>query len=103
MSANRLGILETSAGQEERHHRCAMDPNPAQLWIVGEFVSTRRGVGGIAHVAASSRAVVGTSRAARVAHAKGVVTNECAIITSLERRDRRYGAGDHTCDCSRRT
>src|SRR3989304_5621473 len=28
---------------------------------------------------------------------------ECAIITSLERRDRRYGAGDHTCDCSRRT
>src|SRR3990172_7862716 len=83
MSANQFAIVAESAGQEERHHRCAMDPNPAQLWIVGEFVSTRRGVGGIAHVAASSRTVVGTSRAARVANAKGVVQMNVQLSQAL--------------------
>ena len=80
MSVNQFAIIAASARQEERHHRCAVDTNLAQLWIAGKFVSTGRRVSGVTHLTSPSWAIVGASRAACVAYAKGIVADECAII-----------------------
>ena len=95
--------LRRVSGQEERYSRCTMDPDPAQLWIAGKFVSTAGRLGGAADIAAASRAIAGTSSTAYSAYAEGIVANERAVVTSLERCDGRNGTDHYPRDRGRRT
>ena len=61
-----------------------MDPDTAQLRVVGRLVPSAGGLGVFAeHVAAS--------RAAYLAHAEGTASNECAVIAGVERCDGETG------------
>src|SRR3989304_3416715 len=95
MSANQFAFIAESAWTEERYHRCPMDSDPAQLRIVGKFVSPAGRVGSIADDVAASRAVARTPCAAYPAYAESVVANERAVIAGIERRDGRDRAGDY--------
>ncbi len=77
MFAHKFAVIAEGVREKERHHRRAMDPDPAQLWVVGRLVSSAGRLGIFAeHVTAP--------RAAYSAHAEGIASNECAVITGLE-------------------
>lgn len=61
-----------------------MDPDLAQLRIIGKFISTPSRPGSIADNATASQSNAGTQSAAYPAHAEGLVTNERAVIAGIE-------------------
>src|SRR5712671_1124626 len=103
MSANQLTSLAQSVGQAKRHSRCPMDPDPAQLRIVGKLVSSAGRTGCVEIPVAASWTIARTPLTAHPAHAESITANERAVIPSLERCDRRYGTDHHPCDGGRRT
>jgi len=74
-----------------------------QLRIAGKFISSAGRVGGVAHPAETSRPIARTSCTAYPAYPEGIVADERAVITGIERCDRRDGACDHSSDSGRRT
>ena len=103
MSVDQFALTAESSREKERHHGCAMDPDPAQLWLAGKFVSSAGGFGRVADIAAASQSTAGASLAAYPAHAEGAVADERAVIASGERCDRGDRAGDHHGDPGRGT
>ena len=103
MPADQFALAAAGAGEEERHPGRAMDSDPAQLRIAGEFIPPGCGFGGLANLIASSRPTARTSRAAHPAHAKVHAANERAIVAGLERHHRGYGTGHYPRHCGGRT
>ena len=59
MSIDQLALIAESARAEERYRRRAVDPDTAQLWIIGKFVSTGSRPGRAADNASAPSAIVG--------------------------------------------
>src|SRR3990172_446894 len=80
-----------------------MDPNSAQLWIIGKFISSTSRVGCAANDVATSRAIARTSLTAYPADAESAIADECTIVTGLECCDGRGGASHYPHNRGRRT
>lgn len=80
-----------------------MDPNPAQLWIVGKFVPFAGVTDCAVDIVATSKSIGGTPQPAYPAHSKGIAADVFTAITGRERCHRRDGADDHSSDPGRGT
>ena len=79
-----------------------MDTNTACLWDTGKLIPTRSRPDRIAHLAAPQVAIDRASRAAGLAYAKGVDTDEHPALAGIKRRGGCDRARDHSSDCCRR-
>jgi hypothetical protein len=79
--------LRRVAGKK-RHHGCAMDPDPAQLRLVGKFISPAGRPDCAANLASPSGTVDRTSLAAYPAYPQSTFADERATLSS---RQRHYG------------
>ena len=61
-----------------------MDSNATQLWFAGRFIPPTIRPGSAADAVAASRAVGGAPLAAHIAHAEGIIANECPTLSGSE-------------------
>ena len=82
MSIDQLALLAKSIRQEERYHRCAMDPDPAQLWVAGKLLQAAGRTGRATNIAATPQSNSGTTFAAYPAHAESALADEYPTLAS---------------------